>query len=401
MMMKFFYLIMLFQVSAWAQDNTPFDFLTAHKSMKTFSKFSGSVSAAETAKAQQCEVVNGNEGESVLSCAIEDADYDNSVIVKNDYKKGELPPEIQAGLSESFNKDAQKKNVSCVFRFKTTNDNRQLLGCKYPTSEETREKCGDDYYRTHSVNVGVNCSTDDGLTTSFSYGTELYSDPVMGSAYRDVRGVTHMKQKFTSENIFGVLQDNINKGEVTYWKRGVGFINLSEKKKWGLGQSTGQQEWFHNMINKNNPGMAYDYTYEEGSKDKWGPFVTLSIGLQENRKIGDSCKVTASADVGGRLSTLKDSSTLNLNLNGKISYAVSQNGAIYMRAESETVARRSSVVSEQSLAVGYERKSGGFLEIGVTKQGGNRKDVPDRPNILSGKNDLMVFLRAGYGFTGL
>lgn len=396
--MRFIYLVILFQVSAWAQDNTPFDFLTAHKSMKSFSSFSGSVPSTQTAKAQQCEVVTGNQGESVLSCAIEDADYDQSVILKNDYKKGQIPPEIQDGLSESFNKDAQKKNVSCVFRFKTTNDNRQLLGCKYPTIEETREKCGDDFYRTHSVSVGVNCSTEDGITTSFSYGTELYSNPVGGSEYTDLKGITHIKTKFTSENIFALLQDNINKGEVTYWKRGVGFINLSQKKKWGLAQSTGQQEWFHDMINKNDPGRAYDYTYLEGSKDKWGPFITLAIGLQENRQLGDKCKLSISADIGGRLSTIKDSDTLNLNLNAKVSYQVSTNGAIYLRAESATEMRPRSTVTEQSLAVGYERKSGTSFEVGITNQVGNRKDVPDRPNFMSGKNDKMVFARIMYGF---
>lgn len=396
--MNFFYFLIFFQINAWAQNNTPFDFLEANRSLRAAGKFTGFVPSQNSPKVEECHPVQSDEGETVMSCAIEEKDYNDSVILKNEYTAGKIPPQIEASLPAAFRLEAKKKNVSCVFRFKSTNDNINLLGCKDKDRIQRAKKCGDDFGYTHGLSTAISCATEDGISTTFSYSTDLYSSPDLDSMKMDADGTNHLKQKFTSENIFGILQDSINQNKVTYWKRGIGFINLSEKNKWGLMQSTGQQEWFHHVINKISPSEAYDYTYVEGSKDKWGPFVTLSIGLQENRRIGDKCKLSLSADVGGRLSTIKESNTLNLNLNGKFSYELSQNGSIYLRGQSETVVRPSSTVTQQSLAVGYERKSGTFFEAGVTKQKGNRTDVADTPNAYVNKNDLLVYMRVGYGF---
>lgn len=74
--------------------------------------------------------------------------------------------------------------------------------------------------------------------------------------------------------------------------------------------------------------IATKYSYENGSKDQWGAFVTLAIGLQENRKLGNSCSLSYSADFGGRASSLKTTSTLNLNLQTKLSYNISENSKL-------------------------------------------------------------------------
>ena len=257
---------------------------------------------------------------------------------------------------------------------------------------------GDDFGRTHGLELALSCSSEDGISQTFSYSTELYSDPDRKSAYMMDSGNVTMKQKFTSENIFTFLQDNINQGKATYWKRGVGFINLSDKKKWNLLQSTGQQEWFHHVVNSISRGSAYEYEYIDGSKDQWGAFVTLAIGLQENRKFGDRCKLSVGADVGFRASTLVKTSTLNASAYAQFSYQVTDSKSIYLRAQSDLIQRSDSRIIENTLTAGIQNKSGSYIEAGVTNQIGNRQDVPDSKNLYTGKNDKQIFLRVGKHF---
>ncbi len=387
--------------TSYSQQITPFDFLAASRAANKISKFNGVVGTG-LKDANACHTLQAENGTSVVTCAIEPSDYTDSVITKVEFKSGKIPLELQKNLPPEFIREAQNKNVSCVIRLKMINDNRGALGCKDRstgiTNNDKNAECGDDFGLTHGMSVGVGCQTADGISNTYSYSTDLYSNPNLKSEKIDHDGTTHLNQKFTSENIFSWMQDNINQGNATYWKRGVGFINLSEKKKWGFGQSTGQQEWFHYMINRVAVGQAYDYTYEEGSKDRWGAFVALNVGLQENRTFGDRCKLSMSVDVGGRLATVKDSNTLNLNADAKFSAQLSENGAVYLRAQSETVVRPGSTVSNHTIAAGYERTSGTQIEMGITKQNGNRKDVWDKPNIYSKVNDLIVSLKVSYGF---
>jgi hypothetical protein len=387
-------IVLFFSNIALAQQNTPFDMIEASKlalqSDQALKKINGS------GHASKCETLKSTNGEAVTTCSVDDADYETPIL-KMDYDVGEVPAEIKAQLPDQFVNDTKDKKISCVYRFKISNDNQQMLGRSEKKSIQNN-KYGDDFGRTHGMDVGVSCVSNDGISNAFTYSTDLYSDPDRMTAKRLANGNVSMKQKFTSENIFALLQDNINQGKVTYWKRGVGFINLSEKKKWGLMQSTGQQEWYHHVYNNISAGSAYQYENMEGAKDQWGAFVTLAIGLQENRKFGDRCKLKLNADVGARISSLKDTSTLNLNLQGKLSYQVTQNASMYLRAQSETIIRSSSRITENTLAAGIETNAGSYFEGGIMSQSGNRKDVSDKVNFLTGKNDLQVIFKVGYKY---
>lgn len=374
---------------------TPFDFIEASRKANEAQRALSKLNSKQY-YGEKCETIHTTNGEAVATCTVRPEDY-QVPILKIDYAPNEIPAVIQKQLPEKFIQDTQNKKVSCVYRFKMANDNQILLG-RGLDKNENRNIYGDDFYRTHGLDVGISCASADGISNAFVYSTELYSDPDRSSARETREGNVSMKQKFTSENIFSVIQDNINQGNVTYWKRGVGFINLSDKKKWGLLQSTGQQEWFHSIANRVSAGTAYDYTYQEATKDQWGTFVTLAIGLQENRKIGDRCQLKLNADIGTRVSTLKDTSTLNLNAEAKLSYQVSDNASVYLRAQSETILRSSSRLTENTIAAGVETRQGSYAELGVMDQRGNRKDVPDRPNFFTGKNDLQVILKVGYKY---
>lgn len=374
---------------------TPFDFIEASRKANEAQR---KISRINTKNyyGDKCETVRSSNGEAVAVCTVEPDDY-RTPILKIDYAANEIPVSIQKQLPDKFIQDTQNKKVSCVYRFKLSNDNQILLG-RGLDKNENRNIYGDDFTRTHGLDVGISCASADGVSNAFVYSTELYSDPDRSTARENREGNVSMKQKFTSENIFAVIQDNINQGNVTYWKRGVGFINLSDKKKWGLLQSTGQQEWFHSIANKISSASAYEYSYQEGTKDQWGAFVTLAIGLQENRKMGDRCQLKLNADVGTRVSTLKDTSTLNINAEAKLSYQVTDNASVYLRGQSETILRASSRLTENTIAAGVETRAGSYAELGVMDQRGNRKDVPDRPNFFTGKNDLQVILKVGYKY---
>jgi hypothetical protein len=379
--MKTMFLLFLFlPFSTFAQSITPFDFLESQRKLSERNSIS-----TQNPATKNC--VRASDGEnSVLSCAIKDEDY-NAPIVKVDYPPGQVPALITSALPDKFKEDTKDKKVSCMYRFKLLNDNIAW-----------HIKNGDDYGNTHALDVGVSCSSEDGRSTAFTYSTQLFTKPDFSTWQNNGDGTHSMKTRFNSENIFQLLQDDINQGHVTYWKRGVGFINITDKKQWGLMQSTGQQEWVHDIMNKMQKGEATQYRYQNGSRDQWGAFVVLAIGLQENRKLGEHCTVSVNGDVGARVSTAKDTSTLNLNLQSKFGYSISENSSIYLRAQSETTVRTSSTIVENTLAAGFEKKNSGFVEVGVTQQLGNRKDVYDGKSVITGKNDTLVFLKVGRHF---
>lgn len=392
-----FSFLFIFSLPTFAQETTPFDFLAASKSlMKTSAKLGGLNGSYGGYREPDCAEKVAETGETYMSCSVRETDFDNNLIIKADYTPATFPPELKAKLPPDFSQKIEKKNVSCIFTFSMINDNQQMLG-RRAEQHVKNSTYGDDFSRTHGMGGGLSCLSEDGITSSYSYSTELYSDPDRLSAQRQPTGNVSMNQRFTSENIFALVQDNINQNQVTYWKQGVGFINLSEKKKWGALQSTGQQQWFHERINSIKTGSAYDFNSIEGSKDRWAPFVSLSLGLQMNKKFGDRCSVSASAEVGARVAS-QNQSAVNAAESAKLAYQVTDNGSIYLSAKDETTVRSTSVVRETTLAAGVETRVGSFAQISAGRQSGNRKDVPDRPNVFTGKNDIMISIKMGYRF---
>ncbi len=394
---QLFLLLLIIPFSLYAQNHTPFDFLEASRAANKVNESLNQINGRYGGQpAKNCSRINGPEGEGILTCSVRDEDFDNSLILKINYTPETLPSELKEKFSPEFNKKTENKKINCVFRFTLTNDNQQMLG-RMSEQKAKNDSYGDDFGRTHSLGVGISCLSEDGINSVYTYSTELYSNPDIYTAQREASGNISVKQKFTSENIFSLIKDNINQNKATYWKKGVGFINLSQKDKWGFLQSTGQQKWFHNKINSIRTGSAYDYTNEEGSADSWGAFVMLSVGLQVNRQFGDRCKLNLNADAGGRLANLKQS-TINLNAAAKLSYQIFGDGDVYLSAQSEVTRRPGSTVTENTLAVGYETSTGGFIQLGVTQQNGNRTDVPDSVNRYTNKNDYMISAKIGYSY---
>jgi len=409
-----FFILFLFSVLSFAQSSANelssaehFDVMKINQSLTQSQRFSGVVQSLQP---PACSPISGANGESIMSCAVPEEEIDRNVIVKTpEFAEGEIPSAIKTVLPPEFVRDVEKKKVTCVFNFRMVNDNKQMLGCNGPMDStdpnvKTKgDKCGDDWGYTHGVKMGLSCISADGLAQTFTYSTDLFTDPNRATYWKDDKGISHMDQKFVSENIFSYIEDNANQGKLSYWRRGVGFVNLSTKKKWGLMQSTGQQEWFHGMRNKLNPGEAMEYKYVEGATDKWGAFVTLATGLQASKELGSYCKVSSSVEAGTRVSTLKESNLIYGSYNAKFGVSVGD-GQIYARAGYDLTRRPSSLVGETTLALGYERKSGSKIEMGVRSQSGNRTDVPDTPNLVAEsqrgvkKNDKLIYLEFSYGF---
>lgn len=390
----------------FAQADSPFDTLEVARGLSQLETLNADIS--KFSNPQTCEPFNKKDPNSMVACGARPEDFENSVITKVDFEPGQIDPRIQETLPEEFIEDTKGKKVSCLFRFKMLNDNTQMIGggaCNAKKAGGKISNCGDDFGRTHALGVGVSCTSEDGLSKSFDYSTDLYTKPEVVKngrvqGYRTTEGNPRIKQKFISENIFSFMQDNINKGKVSYWKRGLGFINLTDKKTWGILQGPGQQKWFHSIVNKiAGPGSADTYDYIDGSLDKWGAFVSLSVGLQEHANLGDRCRISLSAEGGFRAGTLKDSSYGNASANAKISFDITQSTATYLRGRHEITTRETSTVQESTVAAGLERiKTGSFIEAGMTRQKGNRTDVYDSPNYRNGTNDELIFLRIGKSF---
>ena len=389
-------LIVMLASIASAQ-HTPFDFLEASRIANEVDRSIAKVNGLYGLGQKKCETATGVNGESVATCSVLPADYETPII-KADYAVDEIPLLVKENLPKQFVEDTKNKRVSCVYRFSVMNDNQPSFAKKDVKNPIKNNIYGDDFGRTHGLDVGVSCKSADGISNAFIYSTELFSNPDRLSARPLGNGNTSMNQTFVSENIFSLLQDNMHQNKLTYWKRGFGFINTSEKDKWGILQSTGQQRWVHNILDQLTPGTAYQYNNINGQKDDWGAFVTLAIGLQENRKFGDRCTLKINADVGVRVSTLKDTSIISANIEAKLAYQVTHNASVYLRAQSLTTLRSTSLIVENTVATGMETKSGSYIEMGATSQVGNRKDVHDSRNFYTGKNDLQVFLKVGKHF---
>lgn len=390
-------ILFCFAQLALAQADSPFDTAAVARGLKRFESLSSDMTNINMPS--HCKPLNPKDPHSVVACGATPEDYDNSVIAKVDFEPGKIDSRLNEAIPADFREDTKNKKVSCLFRFKIQNDNLEMIGaCKAETKKSAH--CGDDSGRTHSLGVGVSCTSEDGLSKTFDYNTELFSERQFsnGKFVRNSEG--HIKQKFISENIFSFIRDNINQGKATYWKRGVGFINMADQKKGGPLSAANQQEWFHSTVNKVKENTVATYHYEEGSMDKWGAFVTMSVGLQEHASLGNRCRVSVAGESGFRAGTIKDSSYWNASGNAKLSYDVTHSSAIYLRARHEMTDRPgSSFTQESSVATGFERtKTGTFIEFGASKQNGNRTDVYDAPNALTGKNDTLIFMRVGYGF---
>lgn len=206
-----------------------------------------------------------------------------------------------------------------------------------------------------------------------------------------------MQQNFTAENVIQFVQDNIQQNKATFWKRGIGFINLSEKDKWGILQSTGQQNWFHGLMNKIKPGVVTEYDNFEGQNDKWAGFISLAVGLQENRKIGDRCHLNYSAELNGQISNHKSMSSVGINLNGKISYLIGQDhNSLYLRINGNSQLSNNSNVGSATLAAGFKNPNGSFFEFGIVRPKGSNPNIKqDKPNIFNMKSDSLVFVQLG------
>jgi len=389
----FIYIFVTLVCSVSTDAKTTFDLYQASQLAQAVTSNLNKINPIVSQPFKSCNNVSSPSGEVVAECSIKDEDY-KYPIVKIDYDSTQsLPPELKSSLSDKFIKENEGQKISCVFRFKMINDNLQLPGQKRDTNQDP---IGDDRGYTHGSEVGVSCLSVDGQSTAFSYSTDLYTEPDFNSKQWQKNGHLGLKQKFTAENIFSLVQDNINQGRATYWKRGVGFINLSQKRKWGLLQADGQQQWYHDVMNRVNKGSAYEYTNIEGTLDHWAGFVTLAIGLQENRKLGQNCSIHLNADAGVRIATRAQSSMINANLGTQFNYQMTDNYFAYLKAQSEIKVRKSSQVLENTIAAGVRSRQGGYVEAGVMSQKGNRQDVPDLPSLYNNnKNDLMYFMRLG------
>lgn len=332
----------------------------------------------------------------VVGCGTQPEDFNNTVVTKIDFEPGKIDPRLKGIISEQFIKDTKDKKTSCLITLELQNDNKELLG--FPS--DALGGPGDDMAKTHKLGVNVSCTSEDGLSKTFSYDSTLFSERVKENGFNAYTADDKARQKFISETVFSVVQDNIKQNKLTYWKRGVGFINVTDKKTMGPLSSANQQEWFHGVVNKVGGDNAITYQYEEGSLNKWAPFVTMSMGLQKHASLGNRCHIGMAAETGFSLGTIEQANYWNATANAKVSYDVTRGSAFYLRGRYDATDRAgSSFVQERSVAFGFNRiKSGTFLEVGVTNQKGNRTDVYDAPNMYTGKNDSMIFMRLGFGF---
>ena len=327
----------------------------------------------------------------LLICPVLSSEVDKSLVVAQSYPVGQFPEILKKQLRPDFFEQFSKKNTFCAFQFKMKNDNQQMIG-RRGHSQSANLKLGDDFGDTHQIETQVSCTTEDGISTVFLYSTDLFTKPELSQTTRSDDGTYHLKQTFTTENIFALLQDNKKQNQLMYWKQGVGLINLTDEKRGGFWQATGQQSWFHHLVNRVKTAEANDYQYIEGSQNRWGPFVQAAVGLQGSKSLSQRCQISFSADLGGTVSALTAARHVEASAEARLNFDVGP-GALYFRVQDEAIRRTDSYVNFATVAGGYQTKKGTAVEGGVVHQQGNRRDVPDLTNIETGRNDLYIYMK--------
>lgn len=218
--------------------------------------------------------------------------YNHAVTSQEEYQKllGSVP-EIKPSKESPF-------YVSFIF------ENDKRFGY-----EQLSGKKSDDAGRTHAVELHLGKVFDNGISRELELSTKLYTSRVKNlldenghlvrfskegerltyshmqngvPVYKDQNGVvvpeagmTKKPQFFNEVNSVTFVQDNIKKGDLLYYKAGVGMVMVVSDQETAWGAAIQQKKW-HELR-----GKTVYTNVSDGEKDRYGVTILGAVGLQK------------------------------------------------------------------------------------------------------------------------
>lgn len=260
----------------------------------------------------------------------------------------DIPPELEPFVPGEVLDRSRDGKVD--FFFALPNDNK-MMGLVAAAGRQDLD--GDDFGKTHGMKVNVGKDYD-GYYVATEYSTDLYTKRIPYSTVYYPDGNRKVSQYFTEENILKITVDNMHKGKAWFWRAGAGLHQLNSEKVGGWTSAAGQQNEWHSMLNGMHAGLAHipdNVPNGKGIRD--GALMTLALGVTDAMMLGGACRVTRSAEVEVRKSSLKDADLLKASAEANIyrqeyrnSYAFKAGARLEATSHEQGTETRAALVAE-------------------------------------------------------
>lgn len=295
------------------------------------------------------------------------------VVLKVTSTVGELPPDFLDLNEKPFNLDLDKP-FEVVFIM--VND----IGF------------GDDYGHTHGLKIVGATRFEKGIRLKLAYTSDLYSQ-IIGE--ENPNGPT--PQHFMDENVFKFVLDNLEQGNVSYWKAGLGWQELSNEVTDNPLYASKQQVLFHEFLNLFQ-SVKSPQNIPEGYGTKDGIMAIGAIGVHDEIQKGN-LSLSAQAEIGISQSSMNSSDYEYAAINFSSTYQISK--SVRFNFEMEARAKAHNTGTEYSyLLNGYLQKNNWEFGMGFIQYSGEIDNhvVYNIPSRRDGQIDPVIMMYGTYRF---
>ncbi len=284
--------------------------------------------------------------------------FKKNKIVKLEFPNYEsVPNDLKGFVSPSIANDLKRRYEKITLFAILSNDNRQLLGL----ATKENSTFGDDVGNTHGLQIGLKGTSRSGESFTLAFDSTLYSQIKAGSGKVGPQGEKIFQQNFLNQNTLKAVIDNLDSESSQIWQVGVGFVQITPTNRMGIFEASKQQQLFHNtIVDRVNPHLVSKYqNLNNGDKDKYGAFVEVFKGLQQQLQIGSRCYLSARTMAGLRISTLPKDSFVQIGGSSTVGFKLTEEGSMLKASVSGNV---------QAHANGRQKNTQGNLEY-ITSKG--------------------------------
>ncbi len=202
-------------------------------------------------------------------------------------------------------------------------------------------------------------------------------------------------QNLTNENTLKLLFDNINKGNLFYYKAGLGWVQLESNKANSFMSASNQQKGWHDLI------KIYQFENKATDDANMKSFsVDSFFGMQKhfiNKQ--STCRLRVYGEVGGHYSKVEDE--FFSGEAGGAFYFQRENSPLTLKASTafQTKLHQTGVQNQWELGVGAQRHRTSLEFLFTQKSGDLQNHVQyNLANRKTGKIDPIVTIKLRYAF---
>ncbi len=170
---------------------------------------------------------------------------------------------------------------------------------------------GRDEGATHKIFFSVSKAIAGDYHLTLEYSSQLLTDVVEESKYRDSDGVLNVNQHFLENNILKFMLDNKNQGNLTYYTVSLGWQKINQTKIGNFVFSTAhQQSGFHELLigagvdtaRYNNVVINIPNSLRASKRPKEGLYLEFGLGVQNEIYRSNNTRVVVNSEIMTALS---------------------------------------------------------------------------------------------------